>query len=396
MRSRVEASGTQLSVSLCDLLEDVNGLDLGPQRLAERLGVDKVLTSRLLKAVRHPDPLGTAYHMPGPAPLRRLLKAAKRRGVETGKVARATAALDRFEALISEGAGDRSSLDAMLSSWLPEARLEFELRRRQSAYKAMSHLKGASASMSFSAVILSPSDDGKHIDVVWVIGMLGLRRLRPGVECKFATRRMASEQEQRQPRNLDGEIVEGIDRARLDQFCFARPAPLEARRVGDTLQYTLGNVGFGPRSNVDIVFAEVNRRELFRSLPKGAKRKGFFFADVQTPTKTLHFDTLVHPDIYPNSEPELLVYDTSVDGVADVNDPTRDIDRFPCAESIQRLGRGLPDADAGSIPNYRPILAHVFEKLGWKEDRYRAYRCRLEFPIYGSQVCMAFAVPEHD
>ena len=50
--------------------------------LARRLGVDKVLTSRVLKALRNKDAIAVIKLAPGPAPLRRLLRAAAQRLAE--------------------------------------------------------------------------------------------------------------------------------------------------------------------------------------------------------------------------------------------------------------------------------------------------------------------------
>ena len=109
--------------------------------------------------------------------------------------------------------------------------------------------------------------------------------------------------------------------------------------------------------------------------------------------KTLHFDVLLHEDVYPGSEPALLVYDTALDGVADVNDPTRDIDRMDVAESIRPLGPGTSRLRTADLPDYTGLVRLVGEKLGWDLERFRGHRCRIEYPLYGSQVAMAFDPP---
>ena len=83
-----------------------------------------------------------------------------------------------------------------------------------------------------------------------------------------------------------------------------------------------------------------------------------------------------------------------LDGIADVNDPTRDIDRLELSESVQLLGRGLARCRTAEIPRYVEMLRRVCEALRWDGERFRAYRCRIEYPIYGSQVVMAFEAPQ--
>ncbi|MCP3906367.1 MAG: hypothetical protein GY715_22330 [Planctomycetes bacterium] len=385
--------GRDLFETLTALLERIPGSPHGPQLLATTLGVDKVLTSRLLKAARTRDPMAVVHHLPGPDPLRRVLKGAERCGVSADTVTDARAAVDRFEQFVRREVGDRSALDAMISAWLPEVRRDFELRRKQAAFKAMSQLKGAMALTSLSTVLLNPSGDGEHLDIVWVFGLLGLQRLRPGVKVKFATRRMAPESAPRRPTTLDGVPVRGVEDVRLDEFCDAPPARVDVQTLGDVVHYTLGGDDFGPKSEVDVVMAEANLREIPRYVPKEKGRKGNVFAEVGTPARTLIFDVLVHEDVYPGSDPGLLIYDTALDGVADINDPTRDVDRLDMIETVQHLGRGAGTMRDARIPRYVELLRHVFDRMGFDDQAFRAYRVRIDYPLYGSQVAVTFDPP---
>jgi hypothetical protein len=366
----------------------------GPMQLSRTLGIDKVLASRALKAVRNRDPMAVLFLAPGPEPLRRVLKAAARKGVASALIDDAQRAIEQFDQLIKRHAGDRSALDAIISSWLPEARSEFELRRKQSAFKAISHLKGAVADVSLATVVLHPSDDGAHLDVVWVTGLLGLHRLRPGAAVKFATRRLAGGDQPRRPMTLDGQRVDDLEGVRLDAYCSKPPPKIDVHRAGEVVHYTLAGEAFGPRSAVDLVFAEVNRAEMPRFVPAGSHRKGYVFAEVSTPVRTLHFDVLVHADVYPGRDPALLLYDTALDGVANINDPARDIDRLDMLESIQHLGIGPSRWRSADVPNYAELIREVCARLGWNAGGFRGYRCRIDYPIYGSQVAMAFDPPQ--
>ncbi|MCI0630889.1 MAG: hypothetical protein L0Y44_09590, partial [Phycisphaerales bacterium] len=183
--------GDQLSAVLGRVVNAIPGSPQGPVELARTLGIDKVLASRVLKAVRNRDPMAVVFLIPGPEPLRRLMRAAARKGVDAGLVAGADSAIDQFEQLIRQEAGDRSGLDSIISAWLPESKSEFELRRKQAAFKAMSQLKGAMAETIVGTVALHPAADNRHIDILWISGLLGLQRLRPGAGVKLATRRIA-------------------------------------------------------------------------------------------------------------------------------------------------------------------------------------------------------------
>ena len=226
-------------------------------------------------------------------------------------------------------------------------------------------------------------------------GLLGLRRLRPGAGVKFATRRITNGEGPRRPTTLDGVAVDDLISVRLDDYCSDPPPEIDVVRAGDVVHYMLGRGGFGPRSAVDLLFAEANLSELPRYVPVEKKRKSYFFAEVSTPVKVLHFDVLIHADAYPDSDPDLVIYDTALDGVASPNDPARDIDRLDLAETIQPLGVGAARFRSADVPRYVELVRMVCERMGWDETAFRGYRCRSDYPVYGSQIVMTFE-PERE
>jgi hypothetical protein len=367
-----------------------------PQALARQLGLDKVLTSRVLKAIRGADPIQAAHRMPGPDPLRRFVKAAGKKGTPTVLIDDALTAIDRFESLINGQVGDRSLLDAILSAWVPDARREFELRRKQSAFKAMSQLRGVQARAAVATVLLAPNPDGKTTDVLWLNGLVGVHRVRPGAVIKISTRRMTPSNASRRPRTLDGhEINDLADNASaaallIPEFC-SNPTPtLLVRTLGETIFYTLAGDDFGARASADLVFTEVNRAELPRFVTKGSGRKSYFFADITIPCEVLQFDVLVHEDLYPGQVPELRIYDTSFEGAASPNDPARDMDRIELLESIEPLGQGLARLRSTDVDRYADLIRHVAGRADFDPARLRGYRCRTDYPLYGSQITMVF------
>lgn len=393
LETRVARIGSALSQRLSRVIAAVPGAPSGPVRLARAIGVDKVLASRVLRAAANRDPVAALKMMPGPEPLRRLNQAAAKHGVARKLTADLDAAVKEFDDLIRNEAGDRSALDAMLAGWLPEARGEFELRRKQAAYRAMSQLKGASTDVLVATVFVAPSKDSDELlDLVWVMGLLGLQRLRPGAVIKFATRRLATDKVTGLPRHpcaLDGTPVDGFEGLRLDEFSSKPPASLTIHRVAEVMHYALEQGAFGPSSATDLVFGEANFGELPRYVPAENPRKRFVFAEVSTPAKKLIFDAFVHRDLRP-ATPTLCIYDTAFDGIANVNDAARDIDRMDLSESVQSLGEGIGRVRAAEVPWYGELLETVCQKLSWNGADLMGWRTSIEYPIYGSQVVMSW------
>lgn len=393
---RINQAGEDLLNGFIRVIEQIPGGDSGPQRLAKELGVDKVLASRILKAIRAPDPMSVVHRVPGPEPMRRLLKASTKHGVNTEDLISANGAVDRFESLIQSEIGDRSALEAILSAWVPEARREFELRRKQAAFRAMSQLKGAQADVYSEAAIFYPSDDGEHIDIVWIKAVIGLHRLRPGVKVKFTSRRQIETQDGRKTYTLDGQPVDGLSSATLRSYCSSPTPELDIQHAGEAMHYLLNEDSFGASSSIDLVTCEVNRAEIPRYIPKDRNRKAWASSDINIPSRRTHFDIFVHKDLYVQSFPELRVYDTAINGQADINDPSRDLDQFDLLESIENLGTGLNRFGSSHVPNYRKMLGEVCTTLGYETDALRGYRCISDYPIYGSQYAMVFSTQDRD
>ncbi len=386
----INAAGKDLLEGLVRVLGQIPGGDAGPQQLARQLGIDKVLASRILKAVRAPDPMSVVHRVPGPEPMRRVLTASSKFGVNQSDLKHARLAVDKFESLIRSEVGDRSALDAILSSWVPEARREFELRRKQAAFRAMSQLKGAQADVYSEAAIFYPSDDGEHIDIVWIKAVIGMHRLRPGVSVKFTSRRQIEDQSGRKTYTLGGEPVDGVSNATLEQYCSSPTPNLVAHRAGEYMHYLLQDDTIGAMSSIDLVTCEVNRAEIPRYIPDERNRRAWASSDINIPSKRMQFDILVHEDLYNRSFPELRIYDTAINGLADINDPSRDMDQLDLLESIENLGEGLNRFGSSLVPKYRTMIGDVCSRLGFNPEVLRGYRCVAEYPIYGSQTAMVF------
>lgn len=387
---RIARVGGELLAGMEGLLAAINSASTGPQQLARDLGVDKVLASRLLKMIRSQDPLAAAHLAPGPDPLRRVVKAAGRAGASRELVQRATEAINQFDDFVRAEAGDRSALDAMLAAWLPEVRQEFELRRKQAAFRAISQLKGVSADVDFATVVLHPSEtEPDRLDIVWLFGVIGLQRVRAGASVTFATRRLTPDAHDRMPTTLDGEPIQHFDGLRLEEFCSKPLPPITAVHHGETVRYGLAGDRFGPASAVDLVFAEVNRGDIDRtSVNRG--RMSYVFAEIGTPVKKLLFTVLVHQDVYAGIEPTMRIYDTALEGLANPNDPSRDQSQWDVGERLDSLGVGMPRFGAADVPRYREMLDAIFTRMQWDAANFRGYRTRIDFPIYGSQIVIGF------
>jgi len=352
--------------------------------------VNKVFASRLLKALRQEDPMAVVHHLPGPEPLRRFLDGMPQEHLSPRIRQQAKSAVESFQQLIETEAGDRAALQTMMSNWLGDARQEFELRRRQAAYKAISELHGASVDLNLSAAILHPSANEDFLDLVWLMSMIGLQRLRPGAQLRVDTRLMSDEGHQRQPKVFIGEELEQILPEGLGAYCPHGAARIEAEQLQGTMNYFLGGEDFGPHRRSDMLLVEANREELRRYRPEEPNRRSYVYSNPTPPSQGLVLDLFLHKSLLDEEAPELLIYDTAGVGPRDPNDPLCRFDVLEQAEELDYADSAHGFLPVSEYPPYERLLGHVLERLDWNPKEFHLWRARVAYPLHSSQVTVAF------
>lgn len=385
---RIRAVGAELSESLSALIAQLPGAPHRPTQLAKDLGVNRAVASRVLGATAKKDPLECLHHIPGPEPLRKLVRASAKHGAPEELMGRALDAVDGFDHLIRSEAGTRPALDALISSRLPGARERFELASKYSVFKGLSQLKGVQADTWLGTAVVCPSQDNpERHDLTWLNGAVAMQRLRPGVTARFSYRQQSS------PTKSPEEPTPALGMFPLDEFCINPVAKLRAEQKGETVQYTLPDDLLGPQDLVDMFVVDHHPAALERCSMGDEIRQTSLFVEPAMPVVNLVFDVLLHRDVFPGSQPELIVYDTGYDGVADANDSARDIDRVSILENIELLGSGMNDLRAENVPTYAAMIRKLAGRFGWNPDEFRGYRASITYPVYGWQICLAFNRP---
>lgn len=363
-----------------------------PVDLCRNLGINKDLSGRLLKATRSHDQLMALHTMPGPEAIRTLLVAARRK-VPRQLIKTAELAVDEFDHLINHVAGDRAALDAIISTWVPDARARFEMANKQIIFKGVSNLKGFSTDVSVMAVLVAPGSGSTHCDLATLFGYVNLKRLRPGTPIHVTNEMRWPGAGETKYFTLDGKPIEpGKNDMMLVDFCSCPTPVLETVTHGSRIDYLLTDDAVGLQSAVQVFFADF----VPNSLPRYASSEGRKMAigvDIEVPSKVLVLDALIHEDVRFGGDPELVLYDTTVLGTANPNDRERDIDRLDFLESIQCFGKGVSRCRSDEVPGYIDLLHHACERRQWDPGAFNAYRCRIQYPWYGSEVCMVFTPP---
>ncbi len=370
---------------------------MGQRQMADLLGISTVIVHRLVNAIQGKDPLATAHMIPGPQPLRKVIKAARRHGVPVRLARDAEHAVKAFEAIIREEGGDRSGLDAIAGDVIPEVRARYESLAKQSVYRGMRQIKGVCAELTFNSVILHPSDDERWWDQILVTGILGVRRVRPGARLVLGrmSRMSASTTNHNRPRTLEGAPVEDQGGVVLHSFCAGPAVELSVLRRGEDAVYLLEwGDAVGETSARDVVLCERRRHALRRwRTADDSRTKSGFIDDICIPSKKHICDIFLHRDAYPLWRPGVRVLECGAYGYAEVNDASRDADVLDVDERVDSLGTGLERARAVNVPRYHDLMVYVFRKAVCDPQEFRLCRTLVDYPIVGSQLQYAFDVP---
>lgn len=387
--------GRQLAQSFQRLLDGTESRPSAPKDVARTYGMNAVFAQRLAAALKRTDPLATLQQIPGPEPLRRLIEAARKKGVPEPLLEQATAANDAFQHIIRHVAGDRSGLDAIIAAWLPEARARIDNDAKQSAYRGMRQLKGIAANTVFFTCFIHPGGPGQpRHDQLILRGHMGLRCVRPGAPLTLSIRTGSTRPTPVE--SIGGVSVRENPRSILiDEFCCGLPLELSCHEIGDAAVYTFDwGDAVGISSARDIVLGELTRGFFRPSCPPDSPRpRSGVTHGISVPAAVYFFDMILHKDVFPGRDPKMRVLELGESGAADPNDESREFEGLDTTDTVDPMGIGFQRLRTQDIPNYVELLEHACRKLGWNPAEMRCYRTRIEYPIFGSQVRMAFDLP---
>jgi hypothetical protein len=375
--------------SLDALLGSLPGGSPRPQELSRLLSLNKDLTSRLLMAIREEDPLSGIQVLPGRVPLRAFHVAAISAGASPALAKQSEEALCGWDRFVREEFGDRKSMHAALSDLAPGARRRQELASKQAIYRGMADIKGVSADTSLVTFVLHPSGDHPgRCDTLLIGGSAGVRRLRATATIQY-TSVLQESPVGRRP--IDGAGHDG--RPILREFCSPQDLPIVVEEDGRKVHYTLAMEGAGTRTNADFFLREFYPGNHPLWSEDGSSPPRWVYATIDIPSRRLVFNVYLHRDLWVGCEPYMMIFDTAVNGVADPLDPARQRDQLDLRLSAVPIRSGPERFWCEGVARHQVMLESVASSLGWVPDEFRCFRCEIEYPMYGSEVCMLFRPP---
>jgi hypothetical protein len=381
----------QVALRLRDALRLVIGYEPGlrPLEVGRRFGVNKDVSSRIVACCQFEDPFEFAYRCPSPATLRRVVRAAGERGTPTARPA--GAAVDEFERFVRAEFGDQSTMNVLIGSLHPDLGAKAEAAQKQSAFRGMSQLHGLFAEVSITVAVISRAETPGRLDQSWADGCIGLRRLRPGPPIVIGAYQVDPTTGIREPASgvrvlpedwgdvLGAEHAPGGSpwvRPRVVSSDGAVQTRIEDDVLGTRSAVSYGTIGF--------------ERGAMQTTANGRSPWCGLGQLVSVPAKLLLYDLLVEEGLFDDAAPRLVIYDTAMRGTSPLFDPSREFDRLHLHERVTELAPG-PEGHRSSDALFLPDLVRFLLDQPWLTGRrFRGYRLRQAYPVYGSQVAFGF------
>lgn len=378
---RIEEVGSALRESMTALAAAA-GSTGSPSPLIRRLGIDKSLAGRLLRALRAETQDELVHWTPSPQGLRIVLQHAAASGIDPEIVKRAESAVALFQDLIDSVDGGRAVLDGFIAGRQAEVLRRREETSKQAVYRAMSFLLGYSCDISVSAQIVGPSEDGRSLDLIELHHRQGLRRVRANRPLLLHSFRFPDiRPDGPSIVTLDGKLA-AEDPLGLFLRRFSDPAttPLEIVEDGPATIFVLPEGD--PTETAPLQVTTGFRVVRGHVLPSadGIRYLGRAYLLVY-PCRQLIRDMFFAESIFGSEVPKIV---TEIPPVGDpgVRNKGRmaEIVSLDLDTPLRQLRRDLSDVRIENAPRYEEIIRFGFERSGWNPAGFKGYRCSVSYP----------------
>ena len=379
------------SRALCEAV----GVDpLRPQDVSRRLGLNKNLTWKFARILVETDALDAATMVPGPEGAAIYLRAFENAGVETERVEALRSAIATFDAMVHRHFGGRAELDLVLDGLRSGANLE---QSRRLAFRGASAVFGVQAAARVTAQILTPSpgDDARG-DIALIVGLVGLRRLRPIPKLPVFRSIMISKSAVPSARPL----ISGSDGAAADflirEFSSFPHAGVTRTEIDGKLTVELDNGPIGRIGEADLFFGSLAERAYTR---KGSPDDPFaqFITSVSIPSESFLADLFVHRSIEGAEAAEAAMFGAlsgPIPHEPEAREPVRiPIDCSPVVLEELSVDTFAKTLGLATVPNYAAIIERAFQALRQDPRDYRLIRVAMTHPPMPAALVVRWPLP---
>lgn len=385
-----------LSDALASLIRSLPTPVDGCRELERALGIDHVLAWRTYRIATASDPAAVGADVPRPAPMDRLLRAARRCRVEASVIQWVRETYADFEEMVRRHAGEdprrgpgagergggRAAFDALIGGGRGESSRRLELSHRRALYKSASFIWGMQARCTLTCAVMHPGAAPQTVDAMILSGFIQAHPLRAGTPLRLIGRWGV------RPDISDAAGARAFDAPEggnhiLERFS-SRPLPqITAAPTGSGMvESELRFDGIGRSAAIDVFTAKTTRgsrldpNEPFHGAVK----------TISMPSELLVLDFLI-----PRGWTDPATVCTSTHGYPGIVEslaPRLPDFAMPIAEHAEYLGVDLAALDLPQIPRHSEMTRSVLTDLGWDATEFDVFRCCVEYPILHTVVRM--------
>lgn len=387
LEAAAEAVMRDLRDALAALQAKLPGRVTRPVDVERALAINKKLAWQVFR-IAHAQTLADIANVPTAASLRTLLAAGRKKRISAEVLERIEKAFQRFEDFAASQADDRAGLVTLLSGLAAGPGEAYEIGVRKAAFRANAHLWGTKVEMQTRTVVSFPRPaPAQSEDVALLLADIGLQRLRESDPLSMVRWFRTGDS----PMNLvDGGAGGGAGAPAprvehqvdlLEEFC-TRPLPRMVPRA---------SVLSGVETELVIPAGRAGAVTIYSSqVHENAEATPHAFYDgrlfVTIPVETAVWELLVPAGLTDPATARFVVYGRRPHP-EHVYDERR-VDLLPQRETVNYLGAVERVPPIQGAPRHPEAVRHVLEKHGWTGTRFDLYRCRIQYPVLHTLLCI--------
>lgn len=402
----------RLSKAISEVIGSLPQQIVQARQLERLLGVDYSLAWQALKVSTAPEAFAVGIHVPRPAPMDRLLRAAAKHGAATAAIENARAAYAEFESLVRRYAGEtmrrgrresgglggassgggRAAFDSMIAGMQEHGSPSLDLKHRRLAFRANSYIWGIQCSVRMFTCILHPGRASGSIDLLGLDGWIGLHATRPGAGLSvYSTAQLTHPPGSREDELAASETSHVGAPTVLREFTSPSALSLEEEQRTKQARVTRINLGgLGKSSQINVLMA--NRAYHVEQYDDPESREFAFMAMVTRPMEMLHLDMLIPAGWSMHETAGAAVFGDMDDFKRAAEE--RPEDRLPMRTTVEQFQGALEVPRAIEIPRYPEIVQRGIELAGVVGRRFDMYRLRVPYPVLHSMVKLSVRMNE--
>ncbi len=376
--------------ALCTALE---ADPLRPQDISRRFGLNKNLTWKIARVLVADSPLDAVAMLPGPEGIEIFLRALESADTGAGGVAVASAAARHsfavFEEIVVRHFGARTELELVLDGMRTDGNLE---NSRRLAYRGLSGVVGIQATARFTVHIIGPAIEGTdRADVALVVGLAGLRRLRPGTALPvFRTSGSSITGLNHEP--LMHATNDGLGDFLLRDFSSFPHATVRTVEQDGRISVELSDGPLGRVGEANVFFGSVLRRGYSTRRTAGDDTAAFV-TSINLPVENFVSDLYVHESLANLESLRTSIHSTLAQPLTG-DEALHARSLLPIDLKTQVIADPALAPALNFVPRHYELVSKSFEALGWKREEFRLIRVVLQYPPVPSALFEAWDLPE--